>query len=188
MDDVKRYISEALRIRRTIQVFSEFFDSPDSVEILSNASLEVSFILKRSMHDELILSLSRLFDSESYKSQGSKFEYLSQRNLLEKYKDNINPEIQTLRDETAKLWNDSAIKYYRDFRVAHNDKALMIGQSQNIKHNVTFEVAATLVDTSICLMVKLQSSISGQNDVSLYQNIDEKYVGKGKAFLSKLKT
>ncbi len=66
MDEFNRYLAEAIRVRRSIQVYCEMFDSEESVNILSSKSLEVSVIIKRAMHDEILLSLARLFDSEGY--------------------------------------------------------------------------------------------------------------------------
>ncbi len=188
MDDIYRFIGEALRIRRTIQVFSELFESAESIDVLSKNSIEVAFILKRSMHDEILISLSRLYDSAFFKNGGVSIERLSQLNLLEKYSASVTAEISALRAETKRLWEEVSIKNYRDLRVAHNDKAILIGKSPPIKHNISFESAIMLSETSITLMIKLIVSISGNSQVPLQENIEEKYIGKGKAFVARFRT
>ena len=188
MEDINRYVSESMRVRRTIQVYSEFFDSREAIDILSEASIEVSAIIQRSLHDEIIISLARLFDTDSYTRSGITNEYLSQRNILEKYTDAITPEIQDLKDKTTKLRKEADIRNYRDLKIAHNIKDLMTGKMPNIKHNISFESAVNLVETSVSLMIKLMSSLSGNNQVSVYANIDEKYISKGKSFIDRLKT
>jgi hypothetical protein len=188
MDDIYRYISEALRIRRAIQVFSEFFENDTSIDALSKDPIEIGFMIQRSMHDEILISLTRLFDTDAYTRGKTTYEYLSQRNLLESYSSSITPEIAALREETAKLWADVSIRDYRDLRVAHNDKSILTGRSPPIKHNISFDSAKKLTETSMTLMIKLLASITGKSEIPLREKIDEHYVGKGKAFISRLRT
>lgn len=79
MEDLDRYIVELSRVRRAIQIYSELFDSSESVDVLSNFSGEVFGVIQRSMHDEIVMSLARLFDKEKYNDEK---EHLSQRNLV----------------------------------------------------------------------------------------------------------
>ncbi|WP_238107833.1 hypothetical protein [Shewanella metallivivens] len=87
MDEFNRYLAEAIRVRRSIQVYRELFDSEESVNVLSSKSLEVSVIIKRALHDEILLSLARLFDSQGYNNNKELLEYLSQRNLVLQHQD-----------------------------------------------------------------------------------------------------
>lgn len=186
MHDIEAYIAEATRVRRTIQIYSEFFDSQEPLDTLNNLSVEVTAVIRRSLHDEIIISLARLFDSDSYMFKKNKLEYLSQRNLSEKNITFIKPELKKLRDKTSELWNDISIKEYRNLKVAHNDKSTITGNTP-AKHNISYDKAVELVDTSIILMIKLMASISGKANVEVWVNINDKKIGGGNIFISKLR-
>lgn len=184
MDELNRYIAEAIRVRRTIQVYSELFDSREAIDVLSNKSLEFTAILKRSMHDEVLISLSRLFDTNGYKTQTELFEYLSQRNLVLKYESLLDENLKALRNKTTELWSDIEVKDYRDFKLAHNDKSLLCGLKESIGHNVSFGSAKELVETSIQLVLGIMTK-TGQTSISV--NLNEKYENIGRKFIESIK-
>lgn len=184
MDEFNRYLSEAIRVRRTIQVYSEIFDCRESIDILSSKSIEFGAILKRSMHDEILISLARLFDTDAYESKNERHEYLSQRNLVLKYEDSLDEKLQKLRNKTSQLWSEVSVKKYRDFKLAHNDKVSLCGQSETIKHDVTFDSAKELVETSINLVLGLMAK-NGITSVS--SNLNYKYENVGSKFIESIK-
>ena len=183
MHEIQSYIVEAMRVRRAIQVYSEFFDSEESIKALYHNSADVANVLRRSMHDEIIISLSRLFDSDKYKN----YEYLSQRNLTEKHISAMNPSLINLREKTEELRKKISIKDYRDFNLAHNDKSSLVGDVEKIKHKVSFNDVVELVETSIRLMLGLMVSISGKESVDVWANLNDKYTDKGTAFINRLR-
>ncbi|MGL6258563.1 hypothetical protein [Vibrio sp. WXL210] len=180
MDEFNRYLSEAIRIRRSIQVYSEIFDSREAIDTLSAKSLEFTTVIKRSMHDEILISLARLFDSDGYKLNGEILEYLSQRNLVLQHEQFLDDRLDKLRNKTADIWRDLRVKTYRDIKLAHNDKATLFNCEQSPGHNVTFESASELIDTSIALVVGLMAN-SGQLSVksdlnNIYKNVGSRFI------------
>lgn len=189
LTELKRFVVECMRIRRTLQVYKEFFETHESAITLQNAEEDVSFIIKRAMHDEIIISFSRLYDGNGYKTKGTHLEYFSQRNLigtlLEKYKTSSD-EILELRAKTKKLVDEIDIKSYRDRVIAHNDKEIFMGED-SVKHKATFQRLIDLIEASTQLAIKLQAHIQKNDLVEFWQNPNEKFVGKGIKFLEKLK-
>lgn len=184
MHEIQRYVSEAMRVRRVVQIYFELYESQESIDLLMSASTEVCVAIRRSMHDEILISLARLFDGEKYNG----YEYLSQRNLVNNHISSMNLELTELRNKTSSLWKEIAVKEYRDFKVAHNDKNTIMGLSQEIKHNISFEKVVQLLETSIILVLKLQSSITGKETIEVWSNLNDKCIGEGTKFVSKLKT
>lgn len=184
MDEFNRYLTEAIRVRRSIQVYREIFDSEESVNILSSKSLEVSVIIKRAMHDEILLSLARLFDSEGYNNNKELLEYLSQRNLVLKHEGLLDEQLRGLRDKTANIWKHICVKEYRNVKLAHNDKTTLFTGTTSISHNVSFDSATELVDTSIELILGLMVK-SGQ--CSVKANLNEIYENVGSKFIEAIK-
>lgn len=187
MNEIDRYIAEVIRIRRNIQLLIELFTEDDSRNVLLSVAGEVFESINRAMHDEIIMSVSRLFDSDSYEVKNKKLEYLSQRNLVSKYESYLNDDLRKLREETTRLLTEIDIKNYRDLIIAHNDKATLIGQSSTVKHNISSDKILSLLDTSMRLMIGIKSSILNTEQVSILSNLNEKYVGKGKDLIEKLK-
>ncbi|EOX4844335.1 hypothetical protein J4H13_22715 [Vibrio alginolyticus] len=184
MDEFNRYLSEAIRIRRSIQVYSEIFDSRDAIETLSDKSIEFTAIIKRSMHDEILMSLARLFDTDGYNHKGNVLEYLSQRNLVLEHEQFLDENLNKLRHKTADIWQSLSVKTYRDIKLAHNDKATLFNREHSIRHNVTFASAIELIDTSITLVVGLMAR-SGQ--VSVKPNLEDIYENVGSKFIESIK-
>ena len=184
MDDINRYLAEAIRIRRTIQVYSELFNSEESTNVLTQKALQISAIFKRSMHDEILMSFSRLFDSNGYRIKGETEEYLSQINIISKHEEILTDDAVSLRKRTTELWEQMEIKNYRDLKIAHNNKAILTGKKESISHQVSFDTAVELIETSIKLMLELKSSL---NELSISVNLNEKYSGIGNEFIGLLK-
>ncbi|MGB6137071.1 MAG: hypothetical protein WBG74_10865 [Shewanella sp.] len=184
MDEFNRYLAEAIRVRRSIQVYRELFDSEESVNVLSSKSLEVSVIIKRALHDEILLSLARLFDSEGYNNNKELLEYLSQRNLVLQHQDLLDDKLRGLRDKTSKIWRHISVKDYRNMKLAHNDKTTLFTGTTSIRHNVSFDSATELVDTSVKLILGLMVK-SGQCSVKV--NLNEVYESEGLKFIEAIK-
>lgn len=183
MNEFNKYLTEAIRVRRTIQVYSEIFDSRDAIDTLSEKSIEFTSILKRSMHDEILISLARLFDTDGYDTKNGKLEYLSQRNLILANESLLNEELIGIRNKTTEIWALVKIKNYRDFKLAHNDKEQLLGSKKAAKHNVSFESAVELVETSIRLILGLMAA-SGHSSIN--SNLNEKYEGVGAKFIASI--
>ena len=186
MHDIQVYIAEAMRIRRTIQIYSEFFGSQKSLNILNNLSAEVTTVIRRSMHDEIIISLARLFDGKSYQFNNTNYEYLSQFNLIEKHKNSMTPALNKLREKTTELLTSISLKDYRNFKIAHNDKPTLTGDSPTVKHDISYEKITALIETSIKLMIGLMASINGKVTINIWADINDKNIGVGNAFIEKL--
>ncbi len=188
--ELKRFVVECVRIRRTLQVYREFFESNDSANILLNAQEDVAFIIKRAMHDEIIISISRLYDGYGYKTKAASFEYLSQINLigtlLKKY--NIpSKEMSPLRTKAKQILDEIDIKSYRDRVIAHNDKEILMGED-SVKHKATFQKLIDLTETSTLLAIKPQSILQKNEQVEFWQDPNDKFIGKGKRFLERIKS
>lgn len=192
LTELKRFVVECMRIRRTLQVYKEFFETHETASILQNADEEVAFIIKRAMHDEIIISISRLYDGYGYKTKEACFEYLSQINLigtlLKKY--NIqSKEISPLRARTKQLLDEIDIKSYRDRVIAHNDKEILMGED-SVKHKAKFQKLIDLIETSTHLAIELQANLQNNDQVEFWQWQDpkDKFIGKGSRFLERIKS
>lgn len=188
MEDIDRYIIEAMRVRRCIVVYSELFESPDNISVLTKAAGQAFSVIQRSMHDDVVISLSRLFDTDCYKLRNKKLEYLSQRNIVLKYKDKLSDKAKELREKTQNLYNAIKIKNYRDLKIAHNDKPTLLGSNGLVKHDVTTNDVTLLIDTSIHLMIDIKSSLPGQSTVSVPVNLNDKYENAGNALVKAIGT
>ena len=152
--------------------------------MLSNFSGEVFGVIQRSLHDEIVMSLARLFDKEKYNDEK---EHLSQRNLVLKYEVYLSEKLKTIRNETRELLEEINIKTYRHAKLAHNDKPTLLGTSPKIKHNITSIKVITLIEKSQELVLGLKAEILKTNLVSIKADISKKYVGFGFEFVNKIK-
>ncbi|NRF17538.1 hypothetical protein [Vibrio coralliilyticus] len=187
MEDLDRYIIEATRVRRAIVVYSEMFGTAESVRVLNKSAGEAFSIIQRAMHDEIVISLSRLFDSRGYEHRGEVLEYLSQYNIVSKYEAHLNERGKRLRRLTGKIINRLAFKPYRSLKIAHNDKALFLGHTPKIKHNITSYRVLLLIDLSISIVVSIKASVLNTSTVSLPVNLSNKYVGIGSGVVNRMK-
>jgi hypothetical protein len=186
--DIDRYIGEAIRIRRAIQVYDELYCSEESVSILLDKAGLVFGVFQRALHDEIVISLSRLFDSPGYNpKQGPREDYLSQVNIVEASESLLTEEEQKLRKRTANLKEEIDIKNYRNLRIAHNDKESLVASDKAVKHALTSEKVKELLDVSIQLMVSIKANITGSEEVSLPVNLAEKYEGYAFQLVDRLK-
>jgi hypothetical protein len=188
VDELDRFISELLRIRRLIQIYSELF-SEESVDALIEFSSDVFGVIQRSMHDEIVISLSRIYDGKGYDRKKVFSENLSQRNLVSKYKSILmdNEKLRNLKEETTVLLKKIDIKKYRDTKVSHNDKLTMLERIGAEKHKITFDAVVSLIEKSLDLIIGIKSEVKKMTNVSLPVNIMEKYEGKGINFICKIK-
>lgn len=161
-------------------MYSEVFDSRDAIDTLSDKSIEFTAIIKRSMHDEILMSISRLFDSDGYSTKNGNIEYLSQRNVILGHEHLLNEDLKALRAKTSKLWAEVEVKQYRDFKLAHNDKELLLGSKESVKHKVTFQSAIDLIETSMKLVLGIMVETG---NTSVMSNLNEKYEGVGDSFI-----
>lgn len=175
--EIDRYIEEAIRVRRAIQVYDELYCSDESVEILLEKAGRVFGVLQRALHDEIVISLSRLFDSQGYKTKDGREDYLSQFNIIKANESFLTKNEEELRDRTKDLRAEINIKNYRDLKIAHNQKESMIAHDKTVEHSLTSEKVKELIDTSIQLMVSIKFQITGSERVSLPINLADKYEG-----------
>ncbi|WP_330110177.1 hypothetical protein [Methylophaga thalassica] len=185
--DIDRYIVEAIRVRRSIQVYDELYCSHESVEILLDKAGRVFGVLQRALHDEIVISLSRLFDSLGYDTKGGRQDYLSQLNIVNANESILTENEQELRKRTAVLWEEIDIKSYRNLKIAHNDKESLVVPDKIVKHGVSTEKAKELVDVSIQLMICIKRNFTGSEEVSLPQNPNDKYEGYARELVGRLK-
>ncbi|MEI8656457.1 AbiU2 domain-containing protein [Vibrio sp. Hal054] len=187
MEDLDRYIIEATRVRRAIVVYSEMFGTAESVNTLNKSAGEAFSIIQRAMHDEIVMSLSRLFDSKGYENKGEVLEYLSQYNMVSMYEAHLNDRSKKLRKLTGKIINKLAFKPYRNLKIAHNDKAQLLGATTTVKHNITSSRVLLLIDLSLNLMISIKASKLNSTAVSVPVNLSNKYVGVGSSVVNKMK-
>ncbi len=185
--DIDRYIAEAIRVRRAIQVYDELYCSEESVEILLDKAGRVFGVLQRALHDEIVISLSRLFDSLGYDTKHGHKDYLSQFNIVKANESLLTDKEQELRKRTAALKEEIDIKNYRDLKIAHNDKESLVARDKTVKHALTSEKVKELIDVSIQLMVSIKRQITGSEKVSLPMNLAEKYEGYALELVGSLK-
>lgn len=185
--DIDRYIGEAIRIRRAIQVYDELYCSEESVNILLDKAGLVFGVFQRVLHDEIVMSLSRLFDSQEYKTKDGPKGNLSQLNIVKANEFVLTDTEQKLRKRTAVLKKEIDIKNYRNLKVAHNDKESLVARDKTVKHSITSAKAKELIDVSIQLMISIKSQITGSQKVSLPMNLAEKYEGYALQLVDRLK-
>ncbi len=185
--DIDRYIAEAIRIRRAIQVYDELYCSKEAAEVLLNTSGHVFGVLQRALHDEIVISLSRLFDSLGYGKGDDRQDYLSQFNIVKANESILTEQEQELRRRTAGLSEKIDIKNYRDLKVAHNDRQSLVAPVRPVKHGLSSKKVKELIDVSIQLMVGIKLQTTGSEKVSLPVNLDEKYEGYALELVGKLK-
>lgn len=76
------------------------------------------------------------------------------------------------------------MKDYRNMKLAHNDKTTLFTGTTSIRHNVSFDSATELVDTSVKLILGLMVK-SGQCSVKV--NLNEVYESEGLKFIEAIK-
>lgn len=185
--DIDRYIAEAIRVRRAIQVYEELYCSEESVEILLDKAGRVFGVLQRALHDEIVISLSRLFDSMGYDMKDGRKDYLSQFNIVKANESLLTEKEEELRERTTALSEEIDIKNYRNLKIAHNDKESLIARDKAVKHALTSEKVKELVEVSIQLMVSIKHQITGSEKVSSPVNLSEKYEGYAFELVGRLK-
>lgn len=145
MDKLDWFITEIVRIRRSVQVYIELFTEKEPIDILTNISSEVFAIVQRSMHDEILISVARLYEGK---------DNLSQFNLVSPHKNILNDDLNKLREETGTLLKKIDIKNYR-IKVAHNNT----DTDKIVKHNIDSETLILLLDTSLSLIIGLKAEL-----------------------------
>ena len=187
MEDIDRFIAEIIRIRRCIQVFVELFIEKESLKILTDVSSEVFAIMQRSMHDEILISLSRIYDGKNYRYKQEDRENLSQINLVSRYESFLTYDLKALRAETKGLVERISIKCYRDWKVAHNDKDTLLGKRGIIKHNIDSDAVISLLNVSLQLAIGIKAQVEQKETVTVPVMITDVYEGKGKVLIEKLR-
>jgi hypothetical protein len=186
MNELDRFIAEIVRIRRCVQVYIELFTEEESIDVLTNVSGEVFAITQRSMHDEILISVSRLYDGKGFQYKGEMKENLSQINLVSQHKNILTEKLKNLREETRVLFEKLDIKDYRDEIVAHNNKDTLVGNNEIVKHNIDSDSLISLLDTSLSLIIGIKAELEQKQNVNVPDMINEKYEGIGKALINKL--
>lgn len=164
MNELDRYISEITRVQEYIYIYDEMFCSLQSRQVLQRLSPSVFVVFQKSLNSEILLSIARLFDSDGYKCGKGNIEYLSQRNLAEKYKKYIDEKAKEHREKTSSIWKELNIKNYRDIVLAHNDKASMLGDKEIPKHGVETDDIKKLLEASSNFIFEIRKSLAFEND------------------------
>lgn len=183
LTDIDRFIIEAMRVRRSVQVYDDLYCSQIAIKVLRSKAEDVFSIFQRALHDEILLSLSRLFDSTGYKTKNGMEPYLSQYYIVQANQSVLTKHCQDLRARTSQLLQDIDINNYRDLKVAHNDKTTLNDTNNQLKHNISSEKVKELLDVSMQLMVSIKCELSESPSVSLPVNLGEKYEGRALDFL-----
>lgn len=161
MIDLDRFIVEVDRIITATHLYDELYCKEDAIAVLNNVSSAAFKIIQISLHNDIIMSVSRLlFDGKSYKNNGHEYTYLSQYQLAEKYLDLIDDEIQKDRDQVRTLKETLGIQDFRDLILAHNDKAILIGEMAAPKHNIETYKLLELLKTSRRLIIGIRVQVA----------------------------
>jgi hypothetical protein len=153
MLDLDRFILELDRLTTAVYFYDEIFGEQETLKIFAGLSSEATRIIQRSLHNDIVMTLARLlFDSEHYKTSEVTYEYLSLYNLARKYSSYIDQELQSHRDEIAKIKRSLKVKDYRDLVLAHNDKATLTGINVHPMHNLETEVLLRILWLSRALI------------------------------------
>lgn len=186
--DIDRYIAEAMRVRRAVQVYDELYCTQNSVDTFQINADVVFGVIQRALHDEIVISTSRLFDSLGYRTKdGRREDYLSQFNIVSANEGLLTVKENMLRKRTAALWEELAIEKYRNLKVAHNDKDNLVSGDKLLKHGITSEKIKELLDVSIQLMLGIKCQITGSDKVSFPVNVTDKYEGYALDLLARLR-
>lgn len=167
-----------------MQVYHELYESQESVDQLNRRFGDLFSVFQKSLHDEILLSLRRLFDSAKY--HGDDSEYLSQRNLVEKYESHLSHDLVSLRQETSDLRKELNFKEYSDLKVAHNLKEQLVSPGTSVKHNLNYDKLTTLLEKSVSLICGIKASVLSTEEVAVPVDFNEKFEGKGAEFLEYL--
>ena len=157
------------------------------MNILLEKAGRVFGVLQRALHDEIIISLSRLFDSVGYETKHGREDYLSQFHIVTANESLLTEKEQKLRKRTANLKEEIDIRNYRNLKIAHNDKESLVAPGKTVKHALTSEKVKELLDVSIQLMVSIKGKITGSEEVGLSVNLAEKYEGYALELVGSLK-
>lgn len=191
MLDIDKFIIELDRLITLVHFYDEVYCNVESVKTISNFSLEAAKIIQLSIHNDIIISTTRLlFDGKSYESHGKYFEYLSQYNLVTTYQDLIDEDLQLNRDKISELKQTLNLKNYRDLVIAHNNKAVLTGEAYQTKHQVKTETLLELLKESRILFIGIRlkiAKINGEKSILIAPN----YVyrgGAGLKFIEKIRS
>jgi len=188
MNELDRFLQEITRVQKQTHIYNEMFCSTASVDILNKISPSVFGAFQYSLNHEIILSIARLFDCEAYTNSKVNIEYLSQRNLSKKYSTHINEKAKKHKDNTTKIWKELNIKDYRDIVLAHNDKASMVGETQQPKHGVEIKSISELLNESINFIFEIRLSVALENNETSLPIMPNVYRGgNGNTLIKKLK-
>lgn len=174
MNEIDWFIYEITRLRRSVQVYTELFTEKVPVEVLTSVSSEVFAIMQRAMHDEILISVTRLYGGK---------DNLSQFYIVSKHKSLLTDELAQLRNQTGELFKRLDIKDYRDTKIAHNDRTIHPFGGEIVKHNIDSHTLISLLETSLKLIIDIKLLL-GNN--SLPVRVNEKYERKGKELIEKL--
>ena len=137
MLDLNRFIFELDRLTTAVHFYDEVYCDKDAINTLGRLSNQAAKIIQLSVHNDIVMATARLlFDGEKYKVSGKVYEYLSHYNLAKKYEKYIDSTLQIHRDRVAEIKKEINVKDYRDFVLAHNEKATLTGQNEHPKHNI----------------------------------------------------
>ncbi|HAU4889824.1 AbiU2 domain-containing protein [Aeromonas hydrophila] len=137
MTDLDKFIIEVDRVIALVHFYDELYGSDETINVLNNLSPQGIQIIQRSLHDDIIMSIERLFDGNGYEQGGAKFEYLSLYNIVNSYQRFWDEDTNQQREKIGSIKNSMNIKNYRNLVLAHADKSVYVGSDQHPKHRMS---------------------------------------------------
>jgi hypothetical protein len=160
MLDLDRFIIELNRVTKVVHFYDEIYGQEDSIKVLTSLSRDAAFIIQRSVHNDIIMSVScLLYDGEAVGNEN-----LSLRNLSQKYSNYIDAELEKSRDKIKKVKEKLDIKSFRDRTLAHKDKATLIGEREFPKHNIETSDLLNLLNEARILTFGIRRKLAVENE------------------------
>ena len=134
-------------------VYSELFDSSDSVNTLNNFHSFVFGNYQKCLVDVLYLEIAKLFDPKGNKDKNLSFLY-----LISLTNSDSKPELEADFEELKILFTSSNLKAYRNKLLAHNDLKAIQG-IRAVKPEVTTETLEELLKRAWTLFGKIEFTL-----------------------------
>ncbi|MEP4545294.1 MAG: hypothetical protein ABJ000_03885 [Saccharospirillum sp.] len=190
MRDLDRFIVELDRLISTVHFYDEVYCNDEGVNAISSLSLEAAKIIQLSVHNDIVLSTSRLlFDGKGFESSGTTYENLSLYNLVCNYEEHIDQELHDQRKKISQLKQKINVKEYRNLVIAHNDKATITGQNPAPKHQIETEILLDLLRESRSLLYGIRLKVAKENGETSLPVTDGNVhrCGVGRKFVQRIK-
>lgn len=187
--DLDRIIVEVDRVIKDAHIYDELYCDSEAIKVLHRVSPLVFQSVQRALHNELIMATSRLlYDGNSYSYKNTELEYLSLFNIVTKYSDYLDDEINAKRDELRSLKETLNIKSYRDLILAHADKLVYSREIDVPSHKTEIECLLRLLKLSRYILFRIRLKFARKhNETSIpIFGCDVMLDGEGRNFIRKL--